>query len=90
MFVQLCDGRVNNMKLKLSELRNIINEVSKQRSTGFYWVRLDGGDLTVGLYEGLMNSDGSMNTMPWSIVGSDEIFKENEIEVITAIPKPAV
>lgn len=51
---------------------------------GFYWVRFkDSKDRkwTIGYYEGEFYNDGSPMNYPWQVVGSDEIYTQNEVEV---------
>jgi len=55
-----------------------------ERAIGFYWVRFKDdvrrGDLkpTVGYYEGPV-------MYPWQVVGSDNIFEEEQLEVVEPV-----
>lgn len=52
----------------------------KDRKPGYYWVLLkDGGVWTIGYYDG-------DDTYPWTIVGSDDIFNDEEFAVIDENP----
>jgi hypothetical protein len=65
---------------------------------GYYWIKFRPDKRwpkeilkpTVGYYEGEIHDDGSPNTMPWQVVGSDEIFRNDQIDVIRRIDEEGI
>ena len=57
------------------------------REPGFYWVRfVDEDEVTIGKFSGFAPlSDGSDNTYPWEVIGSDNIYKDKEIIVVAPV-----
>lgn len=51
------------------------------RRPGFYWCRI-GTEWFVGRYNGPLNTDGSVDIVPWDIVASDECFNEGWFDEI--------
>lgn len=47
---------------------------------GYYWVRFvdRDGDKTIGYYDGTVS-------FPWEVIGSDEIFCNEELEVLAPV-----
>lgn len=53
------------------------------RPIGYYWVRFKGETkATVAYYEGEVYG-------PWQVVGSDEIFHEEQIEAVEPVKPPS-
>ena len=65
----------------LREYVYLMREQEEQLIDGeYYWIKFR-GKLTIGQYEA--NTD-----YPWQIVGSDDIFTADDVEVITKILPP--
>jgi len=48
-------------------------DINSLMESGFYWVRLCNGDLTIGFY------DRNKEMYPWTIIGYDEWFQSIDI-----------
>ena len=53
--------------------------INKKIEPGYYWIKFC-GDTT----ETIGRHDGS-NTLPWEIIASDELFREDEIIVLRKV-----
>ena len=54
---------------------------------GYYWIKI-GDEKTIGYYDGSIDKmyNGSLiSAMPWQIIGSDELYRNNELEVIKEV-----
>ena len=54
------------------------------KEAGFYIIEVD-NEITVGEREEDFHPDGSKNNMPWTILGTDEIFSDEFVRVIKKI-----
>lgn len=56
---------------------------------GYYWLKRMGcAELTLAYYSGTVYQDGSRNTMPWQLLGSDEFFTSEQLQIVACLPQP--
>lgn len=72
-----------NRKDKMKTLKEVF-ESNEKINIGYYWIIIN-GQKTIGYYEGEYHNDGSINTLPWQCVGSDEIFNNKQVKVIRPV-----
>lgn len=52
-----------------------------KREPGFYWVRFEWEtpEWTIGWYAGERNARGALIPCPWSVIGEDDVFSDEDI-----------